>query len=518
MGKLAAFWSRILKPTRPAHNNPLPVMELLQPRCLLSGTSGAPPLNVVDPPEVHCSRLFWAEGQEGTTDFSFDVSINFESAETVTVDYATADSTATAGSDYIGASGTLVFAPGETTKTIVVKVFGDTQLEESEYFSIVLSNANGAMIVDDSNGEGAILNDDGDPDAHLDLPEGFESVSEGSGGIDFVVTKTGNPNVELSIDYQTLYYPEAPDYTATPGKDFTPISGTLVLGAGETSKTLHIAVLQDDDVETREHFELRFFDSKTPNWRGKITDIRIVDDDKPSVSLQVDPYLRRDFAGNTFMRFTAKLSSASSLDASFDFFTESGTAIAGTDFDALNSRATIAAGDTSTDIDIPVHLFAQSSPGTDFWLKLANIDGATADAAVSAQARLKVDSAPPTIKPVKLKPPKALSTAFKATLVFSDNFLINASSILPYIMYITGPRRFRSDCFMQLQSNLVDGNSIRVPCRFTAPGGKWDSHDNGRYVLRVGGGQILDAARNSVSSTVVGKFLLRIRQRKQTLL
>src|SRR5882672_5518596 len=160
MGKLAAFWSRILKPRRPAYNNSLPAMELLQSRCLLSGTSGAPPLNVVDPPEVHCSRLFWAEGQEGTTDFSFDVSINFESTETVTVDYATADSTATAGSDYIATSGTLVFAPGETTKTIVVKVLGDTQPEESEYFSIVLSNANGAMIVDDSNGEGAILNDD----------------------------------------------------------------------------------------------------------------------------------------------------------------------------------------------------------------------------------------------------------------------------------------------------------------------------------------------------------------------
>ena len=65
----------------------------------------------------------------------------------VTVDYATHDGTATAGQDYTAKSGTLTFAPGETTKTVSVPVLADTNVDENdENFTLDLANASGAEL------------------------------------------------------------------------------------------------------------------------------------------------------------------------------------------------------------------------------------------------------------------------------------------------------------------------------------------------------------------------------------
>jgi hypothetical protein len=66
----------------------------------------------------------------------------------VTVSYATANGTATAGSDFVATSGTLTFAPGETTRTILVRTLDDALSEPAETFAVNLSNATGAVITD----------------------------------------------------------------------------------------------------------------------------------------------------------------------------------------------------------------------------------------------------------------------------------------------------------------------------------------------------------------------------------
>ena len=66
----------------------------------------------------------------------------------VTVHYETEHGTAAAGADYETRSGTLTFAPGEKAKTIAIRIAGDTEHEETETFSVVLSNGNGAVIPD----------------------------------------------------------------------------------------------------------------------------------------------------------------------------------------------------------------------------------------------------------------------------------------------------------------------------------------------------------------------------------
>ncbi|MDQ2102261.1 cellulase family glycosylhydrolase [Azospirillum isscasi] len=83
-----------------------------------------------------------------TTDAVFTVKLSQAYSQAVTVDYATADGTAKAGSDYVAASGKLTFAAGETTKTVAVKVLSDDVTEGVENFSLKLSNPTQATIAD----------------------------------------------------------------------------------------------------------------------------------------------------------------------------------------------------------------------------------------------------------------------------------------------------------------------------------------------------------------------------------
>ena len=108
------------------------------------------------------------------------VSLSAASAQTVTVGYATADGTATAPADYSPASGTLTFSPGQTSKTIQVRVYGDRTAEADETFFVNLSNASGATI-GDGQGVGTILNDDGSPggrSASAGQPKGWSGRGE----------------------------------------------------------------------------------------------------------------------------------------------------------------------------------------------------------------------------------------------------------------------------------------------------------------------------------------------------
>jgi len=99
------------------------------------------------------------EGNSGTTTATFTVSLSAASGQTVSVNYATADGTATAGSDYVARSGTLTFAPGTTAQGVAVTVNGDTTVEPNETFSVGLSGASNASIAR-ATGTGTILNDD----------------------------------------------------------------------------------------------------------------------------------------------------------------------------------------------------------------------------------------------------------------------------------------------------------------------------------------------------------------------
>ena len=114
-----------------------------------------------EPPGLSITHAALTEGSGGGV-MRFTVNLHPASGHTVTVDYATADGTATAGADYTSVSGTLTFAPGTTAHTIAVPTVDDEAVEEAETFSVTLTAPQHATL-SVATGTGTIGNDDVQP-------------------------------------------------------------------------------------------------------------------------------------------------------------------------------------------------------------------------------------------------------------------------------------------------------------------------------------------------------------------
>ena len=202
-------------------------------------------------PSLSVADVSVKEGNSGVKLMTFTVILSAATAGPVTVAYSTADGTATSGSDYVAASGTLTFAAGETSKTIEVKVKSDKVAESNETLTIRLANADGATIADGS-ATGTVTNDD----AAATLPAlsvGDVSMREGDSGtaeLMFIVTLDKAATGLVTVNYATA------DGTATAGSDYAVLTGTLTFAAGETSKMVHVVVNGDTAVEAAETFSL----------------------------------------------------------------------------------------------------------------------------------------------------------------------------------------------------------------------------------------------------------------------
>ena len=110
-------------------------------------------------PQITINDPTISESNDGSKNLEFTVNLSQASQENITVDYATADGTATAGEDYTATNNTLTFAAGETEKKITVEILGDTDVEENETFVVNLSNPTNATLAQ-ARGTANIANDD----------------------------------------------------------------------------------------------------------------------------------------------------------------------------------------------------------------------------------------------------------------------------------------------------------------------------------------------------------------------
>lgn len=153
------------------------------------------------------------ESDSGTTNLSFTVTLSRPTVTAVTVQFATEPSTALSGADYLDASGTITFLPGQTTQTVNVPVVGDLQLEGTEVFFVRLSSPTGADL-GDALGVGTILDNDSDRSADslfggndndtLIGGAGDELINAGSGD-DLVLAGDGNDSVVGGSGSDTLF-------------------------------------------------------------------------------------------------------------------------------------------------------------------------------------------------------------------------------------------------------------------------------------------------------------------------
>jgi len=204
-------------------------------------------------PSISINDVSQSEGNSGTTNATFTVSLSAASGQTATVNFATADGTATAPSDYQSTSGTLTFNPGEVSKPITVQVNGDTVNEPAETFLVNLSGAANATIADNQ-GVGTITNDDA---TTVQFSATNFNVSEGGAPASVTVSRSGDTSSGATVDYVTsdtsgLNKCNTFNGVANSRCDYIMAVGTLQFAAGENSKTITILIIDDAYAEGNE--------------------------------------------------------------------------------------------------------------------------------------------------------------------------------------------------------------------------------------------------------------------------
>ena len=233
------------------------------------------------------------EGNSGSKTVTLTVVLSRASTSTVTVKYATANGSATAGQDYTGASGTVTFAAGQTSKQITVTVAGDTAIEADETFTVTLSAPSGATLGATKASTVTITNDDLPAVSISPVTTAVAEGNSGSKTVNFTVALSQASKNPVTVSYSTA------DGSAKAGQDYTAASGTLTFTAGQTSKQVSLIVLGDRTVEANETLTLTL-SAPTGAVLGvaKAATITINNDDTaPAATLAMDaPILRRKTA------------------------------------------------------------------------------------------------------------------------------------------------------------------------------------------------------------------------------
>ena len=246
-------------------------------------------------PSVFITDLFTAEGDAGSKTVVFSVNLSNPSSREVSFQYATADATAAAGSDYTGVSGTVSIFPGETTVFIPVQINGDTDNEASEAFLVNLSNPAGANIVR-GQAVGTIMNDDSP--ALVQFGNSLYNASEAAPGTAVInVTRSGDTTGEVTVDYYTFngaFFNSASDRS-----DYTLAAGTLRFAAGELSKTFTVFITDDVYDEPTEVLTLFLVNPNGTNGASlgspAAASILINSDDTTAPTPENNPVSRADF-------------------------------------------------------------------------------------------------------------------------------------------------------------------------------------------------------------------------------
>jgi hypothetical protein len=375
-----ASWSAWSDPVGAAAGNAItsPPGRYLQYRLeLATGDSALTPIveavtvthsAAAPPPTLAIDDVTLAEGDGGATVASFTVTLSQPSSRTVTVDYATADGTATAGSDYIAATGTLSFAPGTVTQTVGVTITGDVLDEPDETFVVVLSNATGAALAV-ARGTGTIADDDNQPDLAInDI-----AVLEGSAGsvtAMFLVTLSAPSGRMVMVDYTTV------DGTATAGLDYMPGSGTLTFTPGVTSLPVVVSLVSDSLYEATETFGVRL---RSPVHAALAADLGVcaIEDDDPAPAVRISdaaPVTEPD-DGTKEASFLLSLSAAAGQTISVHYATQPGTATNNVDFEPIDvATVTFSPGETTKIVTVQVRgdLMYEPGPPETFFVNVGN--------------------------------------------------------------------------------------------------------------------------------------------------
>ena len=406
---------------------------------------------VAGPPAISVSDASVQEAQGALLNFT--VTLSHASSRTVTVAYATSDGTATAGSDYTTASGTLTFNAGDTSKTVQVAVITDSDDEGQETLTLTLSNPVSATLAD-ATGSGTIENGDSpsvteeDPPTEDPVPltASFANVPADHNGSNFTFQLSFSENVEAG-------YARIRDHAFT-------VTGATIDSASRITQGSNQGWNVEVNPTGNEAITITLPETTDCSTSGAIcTDDSRKLSHPTSATVAGPPAISIDDATvqeaeGAVLEFTVSLGHASSRTVTVAYATSDGTATSGSDYTATSGTLTFNAGDTSQTVLVAVLTDSDEEGQETLTLTLSNASQATLADATGTGTIENGESTGTQEDPPAEDPPVVLLTAsfsnmpathngseFTFDLAFSEDFPLS---------YVT----LRDDAF------TVDGGNV----------------------------------------------------------
>lgn len=314
---------------------------------------------------------------------------------TAKIDYRLIAGTATETDDYVAQSGTITLENKETSKIIVITLKDDTIAEGDETFTIELYNpqndvglaqpSTATIVIEDNESSGSSGSSAGSTGSAgasipsqglLSLGGSKLSILEGD-TLTVTVDRIGGSSGEVSVEYATIQ-------GSAGGSDFTSANGTLTFSSGETSKTFTVATTENTSLTGNKTFTISL---TSPTGGSQLGDhpsasVTIVDDDNNAINYGSgsvrfeDDEFTADVDDGFALVHVERIGGALST-ISVDYKTNGGSAIAGSNYVAVNGTLTFRPGETQKSFRIPLYDTSSSVTGKTINISITNPQNTT---------------------------------------------------------------------------------------------------------------------------------------------
>ena len=347
-------------------------------------TTGGGTVNIIDPASAELTIANDDDAIAGSVQFSAADYSALESDGTITitvtrtggddgaitVDYATADGSATAGSDYTAATGTLSWDDDNADPmTFTVDVINDAALEDSETVALSLSNPTGGATLGTPAGSTLTIADD---DTALRLSADAYTAAEADGMVTITVERIGDTTAAASVDYATM------DGSATAPANYTAATGTLNWAAGNADPMQFVVMLVDDnDANVDRDFRVRLSNPMPATGASVVapqTATVTITDDEDKISFASATASVTEGAGQVVLSVVRSGSGNGAVSVTVSTANESATAPG--DYTATNVTLSWADGETGAmAVNVPIIDDQSEEAAETFTANLSNATG-----------------------------------------------------------------------------------------------------------------------------------------------
>ncbi|MGA2835769.1 MAG: Calx-beta domain-containing protein [Acidimicrobiales bacterium] len=332
-------------------------------------------LNTAVLPGLSVGDVTIARPTTGSANAVFTITLAPASPNTVTVDYATANGTAVASTDFTSTSGTATFTPGQTTQQVTVPILADSAHTSDLYYYLDLSSPVHGQLLR-SYGIGYLVDQVSPVTGQSYVTVSDAAVSTPSSGTTnavFTVSLGDASASPIYVRYSTS------NSSAVSGVDYTEVRGTLAFAAGQTSKTVDVPVNASTVASTDKlfYFSISVASGPATVERSSAYGLIVNPDPNSYASVAGDVAVIKGDSGTADAVFTVQLSGPQTQTESVDYYTQDGSATQPDFYLQTVGTLVFAPGQTSLTVSVPVESNTYIEPTTYFYLSIYQPVGTT---------------------------------------------------------------------------------------------------------------------------------------------